>query len=215
MCPACSRTDKGSELVGFRIGNRTIEVHGIPLVVCDECQAAGHDHRPLTPKEQLTNAETMRHILTVRALLTEAVGELVARARAHDASKLSDPEVASFAKHTDNLAKLEYGSDEYRAELRQMKPAIEHHQANNPHHPEHHEDGVLGMDLFDLLEMLIDWKAAGLRHETSSMEHSLTVGVKRHDIPNSLEVILWNTIPAIERLAAAARVEISYPHVEA
>lgn len=43
------------------------------------------------------------------------------------------------------------GCDEYRACLREMKPALEHHYASNSHHPEHYSNGIQGMSLFDLL----------------------------------------------------------------
>ena len=169
--------------------------------------------RELTDAEQLTNAETMRHVLTVRAILLEAVEELVFRARNHDVSKFSDPEVAFFAKHTEGLKHLVYGSEEYRAELRKMKPAIDHHYAHNPHHPEYH-DGIMNMNLFDLLEMLCDWKASGLRHTTGSLQKSLAINVPRYEIPPVLERILQNTLSKIDNLAAVARVHLSYPHVE-
>lgn len=173
-------------------------------------------HRELTDAEKLTNAETMRHILTVRTLLAGAAARLLARANAHDVSKLSDPEVESFTKYTASLAGLEYGSDEYKAELQKMDPAIQHHYAHNRHHPEFHgANGVEGMNLFDLLEMLLDWKAATLRHETGSLTRSLEINADRFDMPPFLRQLLYNTIPVVEKLATEARVDVSYPHVDA
>ena len=170
--------------------------------------------RELTDNERLTNAETMRHILTVRTLLAGAASRLLARANAHDTSKLSDPEVESFAKHTAALAKLEYGSDEYRAELKQMKPAIQHHYEHNRHHPEFHPNGLDDMNLFDLVEMLCDWKAAGLRHETGSLAKSMTINADRFAMPPFLVRLLNNTVPVIEKLGEEAQVAVSYPHVD-
>ena len=40
-----------------------------------------------------------------------------------------------IGQHTDNLANIEYGSDEYKAELEALKPALDHHYAVNSHHP--------------------------------------------------------------------------------
>jgi len=168
----------------------------------------------LTAAEQLTNAETMRHILTVRALVSECAARLVIASRVHDASKLEHPEVEAFTVLTKRLAKLEYGSEEYRACLREMKPAIEHHYQCNPHHPEHYPDGVLGMDLFDLLEMLCDWKAAGLRHEESSLRKSLEINAERFDMPPALVRILGNTLHHIEAAAGDSQLALSYPHVD-
>lgn len=169
----------------------------------------------LTDAERLTNAETMRHILTVRALLMECIRELTSRAIAHDRSKLSAPEVDTFTKWTSVLSGLTYGSDEYKDALAQMKPALDNHYACNAHHPEHHPAGVVGMDLFDLLEMMVDWKAATLRHKDGNLERSLEVNTERYGIPEPLRQILWNTIPRIESMAAEAAVAESYPHVPA
>jgi hypothetical protein len=47
-----------------------------------------------------------------------------------------------------------------------MKPAIQHHYKANSHHPEFYDNGVEGMSLFDVLEMLLDWKAATERRRT-------------------------------------------------
>lgn len=167
----------------------------------------------LTDAERLTNAETMRHILTVRALIMEAIREFVNRADAHDVSKLGPPEVDTFTKYTDVLAKLTYGSDEYKACLKEMQPALDNHYAHNAHHPEHHADGIMGMDLFDLLEMMLDWKAATLRHKNGDINRSIVVNTERYKIPEPLVQILKNTVDQIERMAVKSRVAISYPHV--
>lgn len=168
----------------------------------------------LTDAEKLTNAETMRHILTVRALLMECVRDLTVRAAVHDESKLGAPEVDTFTKWTPILAGLTYGSDEYKAALAEMKPALDNHYAKNAHHPEHHQGGILGMNLLDLLEMVIDWKAATLRHKDGDLRKSLEINAKRHGIPEPLRQILENTIPVVEKMAEDARVAVSYPHVE-
>lgn len=165
----------------------------------------------LTKEERETNAETMRHILTVRALLLEAVGELVRRARAHDLSKLSPPEVDTFVRYTPVLKGLTYGSDEYKETLRAMGPALENHYAMNAHHPEHFPDGVLGMDLFDLLEMMLDWKAATLRHADGSLERSLSVNASRYSIPEPLLRVLRNTAARVEAMASDSSAAVSYP----
>lgn len=162
------------------------------------------------------NAETMRHILSVRAMLLGCVRELCDRADGHDASKLTPPEDAAYAVLTPRLAGLVYGSEEYKASLREMKPAIAHHYANNSHHPEHYVDGIAGMNLFDLLEMLCDWKAATLRHHTSSMAGSLRINAERFQMPEPIRRLLENTLDKIEAIGIAANVATSYPqHQEA
>lgn len=166
----------------------------------------------LTVDEKITNAETMRHILTVRALLLEAMGELVLRAHAHDQSKLGPPEVDTFTRVTPLLQGLTYGSPEYTEALTSMGPALAHHYAHNSHHPEHFEAGIRGMDLFDLLEMLFDWKAATLRHADGDLQKSLRVNAERYKIPEPILQILTNTVKKVEELAEIANVAASYPH---
>jgi len=159
-------------------------------------------------------AETMRHILTVRSLLLGCILELAARADGHDRSKLEAPEDAMYAVFTARLATLTYGSEEYRACLREMGPALAHHYAHNSHHPEYHPDGIAGMNLFDLLEMLCDWKAATLRHRDGSLEASLRINETRFAMPPAIVRLLRNTISVIDALALFGKVAASYPHVE-
>jgi len=172
--------------------------------------------RQLTPAEHLTNAETMRHILTVRALLMEGIRELVNRADAHDISKFSDPEVSWFTENTDRLKTMQYGSPEYKAVMATGRPAIEHHQKSNRHHPEFYgDDGINGMNLFDLIEMLFDWKASGLRRPGGSLTRSIDINEKRFNIDPALVRILRNTVEMIDTMGVRARVALSYPQENA
>jgi hypothetical protein len=115
------------------------------------------------------------------------------RAFRHDDSKLKSPEKECFDEVTGALKALTYGSLEYKEQLAKLKPALDHHYANNSHHPEHYDNGIDGMSLLDLIEMLCDWKAAGERHADGSMQRSLTVNQSRFKISEQLQSILWNT----------------------
>lgn len=138
--------------------------------------------------------DTLQHIQTVRLYLGILIEGLEWRATQHDASKLESPEKEALDALTPRLQGLTYGSDEYRATLREMKPALEHHYANNSHHPEFHPGGVAGMDLLDLVEMLADWKAASLRHADGDILTSLEHNVTRFGLEPQLASILRNTI---------------------
>lgn len=81
--------------------------------------------------------ETYEHIRHVQRGLNQVINELLQRSEAHDASKLEDPEKATFDRVTPLLKELEYGSDEYKRCLESMGPALAHHYENNRHHPEH------------------------------------------------------------------------------
>lgn len=142
-----------------------------------------------------SKAETLAHILKVTEHIHEVATFLLTRAEVHDRSKLLPPEKDAFDAVTPQLRGLTYGSEEYRASLRQIKPAIEHHYKCNQHHPEFYgEQGLSGMSLIDLIEMLCDWKAATLRHEDGDIRKSLEHNKGRFGMSEQLERILRNTI---------------------
>ena len=139
--------------------------------------------------------DTSDHIGLVRKFMERPIVRLMHRARDHDKTKLGPPEKAAFDKYTPMLKALKYGSEEYRATLREMRPALDHHYAHNSHHPEHFANGINGMSLLDLLEMLCDWGAAHQRHDPpGTFEQSFAVNVQRFTISKQLEEILRNTV---------------------
>ena len=142
----------------------------------------------------LGNMECVKHIHQVRKFLYAFIEELDKRARNHDQSKLEEPEASIFGKYTPELAKCEYGSDEYDECLERVKPAIEHHYANNRHHPEHWPDGVNDMTLIDLVEMLCDWKAATQRNKNGNIRKSVELNAKRFEMSEQLTQIFENTV---------------------
>lgn len=139
--------------------------------------------------------DTWEHIATVRRYLDRATRSLIERGDQHDRSKLEEPELSVFDRVTPQLATLEYGSDEYRAALADMGPALRHHYAHNRHHPEHNiETGIAGMSLLDLIEMLCDWKAAGERHaDGGDLARSIELNQERFGYSDELKSILLAT----------------------
>ena len=142
--------------------------------------------------------DTLAHIRRVQELLADMQHRLATRARLHDASKLEEPEKSAFDRATPRLKVLTYGSPDYTASLADMHVALEHHYTHNAHHPEHHPDGIAGMSLLDLLEMLCDWKAAGERHADGDIHESLRVNTVRYGIDLQLANILWRTIADLD-----------------
>jgi rubrerythrin len=80
--------------------------------------------------------DTLDHIGKVGTLMSRLTAELINRANHHDESKLEEPEKSIFDEYTPKLAKLTYGSDEYKEALKGMSVALEHHYKENRHHPE-------------------------------------------------------------------------------
>lgn len=181
---------------------------------------------------------TKKHIARVNDLLTLCALNLSHRGDIHDASKLVEPEKSGFDACIPKLDNLTYGSDEYRAAFREIKPTLEHHYAHNSHHPEHYgpyaidmshplyelkmfleqalvpfnsskeeylktvkalvsveESNVHGMNLFDVIEMLMDWKAATERmKDGGDIRKSLAHNIGRFGLSSQLAAILKNTI---------------------
>lgn len=136
---------------------------------------------------------TLQHSRRVDELLLQLISEIQGRVTKHDSSKLSPEEKDVFDEFSPKLKDSTYGSKEYFGFLASMKPALDHHYANNRHHPEHFENGVDGMTLVDLIEMLSDWKAATERHDNGNLEESLEIQRKRFSLSDQLVSILRNT----------------------
>lgn len=137
--------------------------------------------------------ETEKHIMLVRVYLAIIAQELLSRADNHDANKLVEPEKPIFDRVTGQLRGLTYDSQEYRDQLKEMKPALDHHYANNRHHPEHFENGISGMTLVDLVEMFCDWCAATERHDDGDIGRSIDANQDRFEYDNVLASIFANT----------------------
>ena len=138
--------------------------------------------------------ETVKHIHKVRELLYAMIVELDKRARLHDLSKLESPEAEIFGEYTPELAKTEYDSPEYQELLKKVQVAIDHHYANNRHHPEHWPNGINDMTLIDLVEMLVDWKAATARNKNGNIKTSIEKNTKRYGMSDQLAQIMQNTV---------------------
>ena len=160
--------------------------------------------------------ETLTHIRQVQKYLHMVAAKLMERARVHDVSKLCEPELSTFDEFTGKLKHSTYGSDEYKGFLAAMKPALDHHYANNRHHPEHFglhiciqcgaddrvEPCMCGgprradmsrMTLLDLIEMFVDWKAATERHANGDLDKSITTNKQRFGYGDELESIFRAT----------------------
>lgn len=142
-----------------------------------------------------SRADTLAHILRVNQYLLASCVNLQMRAEVHDQSKLVEPEKSCFDACTIKLKAIPYGSPEYKAALAELKPALDHHYAANSHHPEHFPNGVGGMSLFDIVEMLMDWKAATERmKDGGDIMKSIEINAGRFGLSPQLAQILRNTV---------------------
>ncbi len=171
--------------------------------------------------------KTLEHIAEVSHRIYLVILELRDRAKAHDKSKLESTEREIFDEYTPKLKGTTYGSDEYKGYLKSMSAALDHHYANNRHHPEHfiyyecngcfkrfdkmpnHCDvcgysqftirsDISQMNLIDIIEMICDWKAATLRHADGNIKKSIEINQKRFGFSDELASILYNTAKVLE-----------------
>lgn len=147
----------------------------------------------MTTTDYDSRPDTLIHSQRVGELMVQLVKELLDRSTCHDRSKTQPPEVDVFDEFTPKLAGSTYGSEEYKGFLTAMGEGLQHHYANNRHHPEYFANGVNDMTLVDLVEMLADWKAATERHDDGSLPRSFEIQRKRFGLSDQLTGILRNT----------------------
>lgn len=145
---------------------------------------------------------THKHIARVSELLGEFAIEMIKRGARHDKSKFEPVELEPLARMQELIdveGPAQFGTPEYKRRTDMLGDMIQHHRQNNSHHPEYYEfelggdclHGINGMDLFDLVEMFFDWKAASERGEDSCMR--LTAACDKYRITGPLRHILFNT----------------------
>ena len=138
--------------------------------------------------------DTQKHIDLVNENGKKFCDKFLERLTHHDASKLEEPEHKYFDKGTPQLQSSTFGEKSYDDVKARIKPGLDHHYANNDHHPEHFgERGISGMNLYQLLEMWIDWTAAVKRHADGNIFNSLMYNRDRFHIDDQLFSILLNT----------------------
>lgn len=138
--------------------------------------------------------DMLEHISKVQVRIAEVQANLDDRAALHDRSKLEEPEKSGYDQLITQLADVEYGTLPYLLALKEAKDTIAHHYAHNTHHPEHYPNGIAGMSLLDVIEMLCDWKAASERTKQGSIAASLAHNKERFGISDQLASILENTV---------------------
>lgn len=162
--------------------------------------------------EQETN-EHVRAVATWMALARDNISKRLVR---HDASKFEEPERSGFQAMTADarLKDLTYGSEEYRAVLREHQPTINLHYSRNDHHPEYwaivdpgdeiaepfydkelvrNGYAIRRMSLLSILEMLCDWKASTGRMKDGDLRRSIEINAARFGYGPEITNILINT----------------------
>jgi hypothetical protein len=152
-------------------------------------------------------ADVKEHIRKVAYWLDDVAHRLQGRAKHHDASKLQPPEKKCFDVYTPKLKELTFGTQEYKDALAAMGEGLAHHYKANRHHPEHFKDGINGMTLVDVVEMVCDWMAAC---EAKGVQVDLDAACARFGIEPQLRRIINNTLQDVDYWNTIGGVPVVY-----
>jgi hypothetical protein len=143
------------------------------------------------PDYDCTN-DVIEHKTKVGYWLRRFAQRLERRAATHDDSKINDPiEKAMFDRWTPEIRNTTFGTDEYKQALDGMGEGVKRHYQANRHHPEHYENGVNGMTLIDVMEMLTDWMAVA---QSKNTRVDLKHAAERFGLSDQLVRIMINTL---------------------
>lgn len=161
----------------------------------------------MTNDELLALSTITRHRDAVRLNVQRLTHDLERRALAHDLSKLSPDEVEGFVRINQAAREHPYGSDEYIASMRREKGpdgCITLHFSRNSHHPEYHEH-ERDMGWLDLIEMVLDWKAAADTYGKATLREGLATHRQRLDFTEAQWWLIEQVVDWIEPAEANAR----------
>ena len=137
------------------------------------------------------------HKYLVVKFLSPVIQDLIKRMAEHDDSKFDEDEFPGFVQAKEEFKLVQFGTEEYENLRQKFAKYIESHYKKNRHHPEFHPNGIEDMTLLDLLEMLIDWKAASLRNrDNGTIEKSIRISSEKYKLNPQLIKILENTAKA-------------------
>ncbi|MEM2159404.1 MAG: DUF5662 family protein [Candidatus Nitrosotenuis sp.] len=151
----------------------------------------------LTCEEAKVANDISKHIFRVQIYMYRVIRDLMKRMAAHDRTKLCTDEIHGYAKIQQEMGQIEYGSDEYFKNLEILRETLNAHYRMNRHHPEHYNEGIDGMNLIDLMEMICDWVASSELSKDGNPFRSLEFQRDRFKIDDQLYKILENTIKVL------------------
>jgi len=126
--------------------------------------------------------------------LSPIIEALVQRMMVHDDSKFDEDEFPEYVKAKEEFKQVQFGTEEYAKVREKYAAPINAHYKKNTHHPEHYPNGIEDMDLLDVIEMLVDWKAASMREKDGGdIQKSIQHSAERYKINPQLVKILENT----------------------
>jgi len=138
--------------------------------------------------------DTAAHIAEVQQNMSILIQALRGRSEIHDASKYTPEEKSQLDAALPSVKKERYGSNEYILAKKGLEQFLHLHHSRNTHHPEHYKNGIAGMDILDIVEMICDWKAANTSEDNVSFNEAIEISIARFEIGDQLAQIIRNTI---------------------
>jgi len=152
-------------------------------------------------------ATIVAHRDHVRLNMLALTNELERRALQHDLSKLSPTELEGFVRINRAAREHPYGSEEYRASMDAEKGpsgCITHHYERNSHHPEFFASPK-DMGFLDIIEMVLDWKAASDTYGSMTLRGSLPHHRARFDFSDEQWWLIESVVAWIDPAPAPPR----------
>ena len=136
----------------------------------------------------------LNHKKKVKERMLFLAKEIIKRAESHDDSKLKEPEI-NWLIEMDKEPRVEYGSPEYFEKMKRWDKFFKHHYKNNSHHPAYYnEQGVYGMTIVDLVEMMCDVISYVSELHVYQAAKIIKEQKERFDIDEGITQILINTL---------------------
>lgn len=128
--------------------------------------------------------------------ITSIIYELSKRMINHDNSKIEYlPEFNLYKDVVYKLNGLEHGTKEHTEAKKQLDQGFEIHCINNRHHPEHfNSEGICGMNIYDIIEMILDWCSAAVCRGFKFKLSSIYRRIESHSFSKELCDILSKNI---------------------
>ena len=126
----------------------------------------------------------LNHKKKVKERMLFLAKEIIKRAESHDDSKLKEPEI-NWLIEMDKEPRVEYGSPEYFEKMKRW----------DSHHPAYYnEQGVYGMTIVDLVEMMCDVISYVSELHVYQAAKIIKEQKERFDIDEGITQILINTL---------------------
>jgi len=131
--------------------------------------------------------------------------ELDYRAFTHDNSKIENPDEKSFLDFMGprDQTNPEYGTPYYYERSEQFRKL---HYLNNPHHPEHFANGIMGMSLIDFIEMLCDTNAARIKYGNGNVAENILDQAGKYQFTDNCLQMSANTNKRLELIEPTTRI---------